>query len=60
MTTPTAANTILALDLGKYKSVACLDTGSPDTTRFWDMDCQVAVAPATFVTRSGQFGEAAR
>src|SRR6266496_2024055 len=33
-TTPTAASTILAIDLGKYKSVACLYTGSPDTARF--------------------------
>jgi transposase len=33
-TTPTVASTILAIDLGKYKSVACLYTGSPDTARF--------------------------
>ena len=29
-TTPTAASTILAIDLGKYKSVSCLYTGSPE------------------------------
>jgi len=33
-TTPTTASTILALDLGKYKSVACLYTGSPEGARF--------------------------
>ncbi len=33
-TTPTAASTILAIDLGKYKSVACLYSGSPDSARF--------------------------
>jgi transposase len=34
-TAPTAtAGTILAIDLGKYKSVSCLYTGSPDTARF--------------------------
>ena len=31
-TLTTAAHTILALDLGKYKSVACLDR-SPDDPR---------------------------
>jgi transposase len=38
MTTTTAtaatAGTILALDLGKYKTVACAYAGSPDTARF--------------------------
>jgi transposase len=34
-TTPaTAARTILAIDLGKYKSVACLYSGDPAQTRF--------------------------
>jgi transposase len=36
-TTPATTNpagTILALDLGKYKSVSCLYTGSPDSARF--------------------------
>jgi transposase len=33
-TTPTAPATILAVDLGKYKSVACLYRGSPDGARF--------------------------
>ena len=33
-TTTTAARTILALDLGKYKSVACLYTGDPATATF--------------------------
>ncbi len=33
-TIPTAASTILAIDLGKYKSVACLYAGSPDSARF--------------------------
>src|SRR5947209_11663484 len=35
-TTATAAptTTILALDLGKYKRVSCLYTGSPDSARF--------------------------
>jgi transposase len=33
-TTATAARTILALDLGKYKSVACLYTGDPATATF--------------------------
>jgi hypothetical protein len=31
---PTAAAPILALDLGKYKSVACLYAGDPATARF--------------------------
>src|SRR4051812_32408968 len=31
---PATAGTILALDLGKYKSVSCLYTGSADTARF--------------------------
>jgi len=35
MTNPTpAARLILALDLGKYKSVACLYEGDPATARF--------------------------
>ena len=29
-----AAGTILALDLGKYKSVACAYSGDPDAARF--------------------------
>ena len=33
-TAATAARTILALDLGKYKSVACLSTGDPATATF--------------------------
>ena len=33
-TAATAARTILALDLGKYKSVACLYTGDPATATF--------------------------
>ena len=33
-TTATAARTIVALDLGKYKSVACLYTGDPATATF--------------------------
>src|SRR6516164_4252208 len=33
-TTTTAARTILALDLSKYKSVACLYTGDPATATF--------------------------
>ncbi len=33
-TTTTTPGPILALDLGKYKSVACLYTGSPDHARF--------------------------
>ena len=37
-TTPAASTAapglILALDLGKYKTVACAYTGSPDTARF--------------------------
>jgi hypothetical protein len=32
--TTATAGTILALDLGKYKSVACAYTGSPGTARF--------------------------
>jgi transposase len=32
--TATTPTTILAIDLGKYKSVACFYTGSPDTARF--------------------------
>jgi transposase len=31
---PTAAAPILALDLGKYKSVACVSRGDPNTARF--------------------------
>ena len=33
-TTATADRTILAIDLGKYKSVACLYAGDPATARF--------------------------
>jgi transposase len=33
-TTTTAPATILAIDLGKYKSVACLYRGAPDEARF--------------------------
>ncbi len=33
-TTNAAATTILALDLGKYKSVACLTTGDPAAATF--------------------------
>ena len=33
-TAPATAGTILALDLGKYKSVACLCPGSPEVARF--------------------------
>jgi transposase len=32
--TTNPAGTILALDLGKYKSVSCLYAGSPDSARF--------------------------
>ena len=33
-TSMATAHTILALDLGKYKSVACLYTGDPATATF--------------------------
>jgi hypothetical protein len=34
MTTSTPATTILAVDLGKYKSVACVYQGGPVEARF--------------------------